>query len=69
MTGGLPALLAVLPILVAGVLLIGFRVPAKWAMPIVYVTAVVLALAVWQVEGVRVIAASIQGIFNTLDVR
>ena len=67
MTGGLPALLAVLPILVAGLLLIGFRMPAKWAMPIVYVTAVVLALGVWQVEVVRVIAASIQGLFITFD--
>ena len=53
MTGGLPAFLAILPILLAGVLLVGLRMPAKWAMPIVYVVAVLLALFAWQVELVR----------------
>ena len=42
---GIQALLAVLPILLAGVLLVGFRVPAKWAMPAVYVAAVAVAVA------------------------
>ena len=67
MAPGTAALLAVLPILVAGVLLIGFRVPAKWAMPIVYLVAVVLALVAWQVELVRLVAATIQGLFISFD--
>ena len=67
MTLGTQALLAVFPILLAGVLLVGFRIPAKWAMPLVYVTAVVIALTAWQMETVIVAAASIQGLFLTFD--
>jgi lactate permease len=64
---GTQAFLALLPILLAGVLLVGFRVPAKWAMPAVYVAAAAVALAVWRMEWVRVAAASIQGLFLTFD--
>jgi lactate permease len=64
---GLQALLAVSPILLAGVLLVGFRVPAKWAMPAVYVAAVAVAVGAWQMEWIRVWAASIQGLFLTFD--
>jgi lactate permease len=67
MTLGTQALLAVFPILLAGVLLVGFRIPAKWAMPLVYLTAVVIALTAWQMEAVLVAAASIQGLFLTFD--
>jgi lactate permease len=64
---GAQAFLALLPIMLAGVLLVGFRIPAKWAMPAVYVVAVAVAVAVWQMEWVRVAAASIQGLFLTFD--
>jgi lactate permease len=64
---GLQAFLALLPILMAGVLLVGFRIPAKWAMPAVYVAAVCVALGVWQMAWLRVAAASIQGLFLTFD--
>jgi lactate permease len=67
MTLGVQALLALSPILLAGVLLVGFRIPAKWAMPAVYVTAVAVAIGAWQMEWVRVWAASIQGLFLTFD--
>ena len=67
MTLGMQALLAVSPILLAGVLLVGFRIPAKWAMPAVYVAAVAVAVGAWQMEWVRVWAASIQGLFLTFD--
>ncbi len=40
MSLGMQALLALAPILVAAVLLLGFRWPAKWAMPIAYVVAI-----------------------------
>ncbi len=59
--------LAALPILLAGVLLVGFRVPAKWAMPTVYVTAVVIALGVWNMPFVDVAASTVEGLFLTFD--
>ncbi len=64
---GTQAFLALLPILLAGVTLVGFRIPAKWAMPAVYVAAVAVAVGAWQMEWVRVWAASIQGLFLTFD--
>ena len=67
MSSGTAALLAVLPILAAGILLVGFRIPAKLAMPIVYLVAVVLAFAAWQVEPMRLAAATIQGLFISFD--
>jgi lactate permease len=62
------ALLALAPILLAGVLLVGFRVAAKWAMPAVYVAAVAIAVLAWGVPWVRVAAASIEGLFITLEI-
>ena len=56
------ALLAFLPILAVGILLVGFRLPASRAMPLSYIVAAVLALFVWQVPGVRVAAASVKGL-------
>jgi len=60
------ALLAFLPILVVGVLLVGIRLPASRAMPVSYLVAVGLALFVWQVPSVQVAAASIKGLSLTL---
>ena len=59
--------LAALPILLGGVLLVGFRIPAKWAMPAVYLTAVVIALSVWGMPFVDVAASTVQGLFLTFD--
>ena len=59
--------LAALPIILAGVLLVGFRMPAKWAMPAVYVTAVVIALGVWNMPFVDVAASTVEGLFLTFD--
>ena len=59
--------LAALPILLGGVLLVGFRVPAKWAMPLVYITAVVIALNVWSMPLGDVAASTVQGLFLTFD--
>ncbi len=67
MTLGLQAALASSPILLAGLLLVGFRVPAKWAMPLVYVAAALIAMWAWQVRAARVAASSIQGLFLTFD--
>jgi lactate permease len=62
------ALVALAPILLAGALLVGFRVPAKWAMPLVYVAAVLLAWAVWRVDARHIAASSVQGLFITFDI-
>ncbi|MGD8729338.1 MAG: L-lactate permease, partial [Gemmatimonadota bacterium] len=67
MSSGLQAALALLPIALGGVLLIGFRVAAKRAMPAAYVAAVLVALLSWDMAGSRVLAASIQGLFLTFD--
>ena len=65
---GLQSFLAVMPILVAAVLLVGFRWPAKRAMPICYAVAVVIALWFWEVDFSRVAASTIQGLFFTADI-
>lgn len=62
------ALVAATPIILAGLLLVGFRVPAKWAMPLVYVTAVGLAWGPWGMRPLRIAASSVQGLFITFDI-
>ena len=54
--------------MLAGVLLIALRVAAKIAMPVVYFAAVLLAWAVWRVDLLHIAAASIQGMFITVDI-
>ncbi|MEX5234407.1 L-lactate permease [Kocuria arenosa] len=56
------SLLALLPLLVVGVLLAGFRWPAKFAMPVGYVVAVVVALVVWRMSLTGVLAATLEGL-------
>lgn len=68
MSLGLLAFFAALPLISAGVLLVGFRLPARVAMPIVYVITSLVALFVWDVSLNRVIASSIQGILITVAV-
>ncbi len=56
------SLLALAPLLTVGVLLVGFRWPAKWAMPVGYVVVVVIALTVWGMDLVNIAAATVQGL-------
>lgn len=67
MTLGLQAAIALFPIALGGILLVGFRVPAKHAMPAAYLAAVAVASGVWQMSPSRIAAASIQGLFLTFD--
>ncbi len=62
------ALIAASPILLAGILLIGFRWPAKRAMPASYVIAAVIAFAVWKVSFLHIVASTIQGLFITFNI-
>ena len=56
------ALLALSPILLAGILLIGFRWPAKYAMPIGLIAAALVANFAWQIEWVTIGASVVQGL-------
>ena len=56
------SLLAFAPILTVGVLLVGLRMPAARAMPLAYAVTLVIAATVWQVSGLGLVAASLQGL-------
>jgi lactate permease len=62
------AALAATPIVLAAVLLVGFRIAARWAMPAVYVAAVAIAYFAWQVPTDVIAAASVDGLFKTMDI-
>jgi len=62
------ALLAILPILVAAILLVGFRLPARVAMPVVYVLAVLIGGLAWMMPLPQIVAASIQGLFIAFEI-
>ena len=66
MSTGLLALLAFSPILLAAVLLIGLRWPAKQAMPLVYLLTAGVALFAWDMSFNRVLASTVQGLLITL---
>ena len=64
MDTGLLALLSTLPIVVVGVFLVGLRWPASKAMPLSFITAVLLALFVWKIPAAQVAAASVNGVIT-----
>jgi lactate permease len=59
---GVLALLALLPILVVGTLLLGFRWPARTAMPVGLAVVVVIALFAWKMSLVAISASVVQGL-------
>lgn len=65
MDSGLLALLAFTPILLSGILLVGFRMSAKMTMPIVFVVTCAIAMGVWGMSLNRVVASSLQGLIMT----
>lgn len=56
------SLLAIAPIVLVGVLLAGFRWPAKYAMPVGYAVTVLIALTVWKMRPGAVAAATVEGL-------
>ena len=58
--------LALLPIITVAVFLVGLRWPASRAMPLSYAVALGLALLVWQVPFMQVLAASLNGLVIAL---
>lgn len=68
MSLGLLAALAAAPIVVAGALIVGWRVPARTAMPVTLVITSAIAIAVWSMPAAAVAAAAVQGLFITFDI-
>ncbi|TIH07474.1 L-lactate permease [Pseudomonas leptonychotis] len=66
MSTGLLALLAFSPILLAAILLIGLRWPAKHAMPLVYLLTACVGMVAWDMSFNRVLASTVQGLLITL---
>ena len=67
MSTGLLAFLSLLPIISVAIFLVVLRWPASRAMPISYIVVALLALLVWQVPFVRVMAASVNGLVDALE--
>ncbi|GIZ12299.1 L-lactate permease [Pseudomonas sp. NCCP-436] len=65
MSNGILALLAFSPILLAAILLIGLRWPAKRTMPLVYLVTVLIGLLVWDMSFNRILASTLQGLIIT----
>lgn len=59
------AVIALLPILVTACLLVGFRWPASRAMPLSYLSVVLVAIWYWQVDVAQVTAATLKGLVVT----
>ena len=68
MQPGTLAFLAFSPILLAAVLLVGLRWPAKRAMPVVYFLTAGIGLYVWEMSLNRVLASTLQGLVITVGV-
>ena len=68
MSDGLLAVLAFIPILSAGILLIGFRISAKVVMPIILLITIFISNFMWGVSGTRVFASSLQGLIITMGI-
>ncbi|WP_372986331.1 L-lactate permease [Marinobacter sp.] len=66
MSSGLLALLAFTPILLAGILLLGLRWPARRAMPLVFLVTALIAYSGWDMSFNRILASSLQGLVITL---
>ncbi|MBS91835.1 MAG: lactate permease [Rickettsiales bacterium] len=68
MTTEFLAFLAFIPILLAGILLIGFRITAKIAMPLVYFVTCLIAYFFWGVSSTRILASTFQGLIITASI-
>ena len=62
------ALLAISPIFLAMLLLIGFKVSARITMPIVFLLTAFIGLFYWDLSFLQIVASSIKGLFITFDI-
>ncbi|MBQ4125003.1 MAG: L-lactate permease [Desulfovibrio sp.] len=68
MSTGLLALFAILPIVVALILMVPLRWPSTRAMPLAFLTGAALAMGVWGLSGMRIGALFIQGVITAIGV-
>lgn len=61
-------IMALLPLATVAIFLVGLRWPAKYAMPLAYGVAVLVALLFWGTEFATVAAASIHGVVTALNI-
>ncbi|ALE74553.1 lactate permease [Pseudonocardia sp. EC080625-04] len=59
---GVVSLLALTPIVVVAILLVGLRWPAKYAMPLGFVAAALIGSLVWGMDTTTILASSIEGL-------
>ena len=62
------ALIAFLPILLSGILLVGFKVSAKFTMPIIYTITFIIGYYFWGMTLNRILASSLQGLVITVNI-
>ncbi len=62
------ALVAALPIIIVGVLMIGYMWPASKAMPVGWITALIIAAVGWNMPARWLTAATIGGVINAFDI-
>ncbi|MDO5483326.1 MAG: L-lactate permease, partial [Desulfovibrionaceae bacterium] len=68
MSVGMLALLAVIPIVVALVLMVGLRWPATRAMPLAWAACVVCGIVGWGLDAQYLAALSLQGVVVAVGV-
>jgi lactate permease len=61
-------LLGIMPIAAVGILMVGFMWPSSRAMPVGLGLAAVTAFSVWEVPVAQLLAASLAGLVNALDI-
>ncbi|SFC41650.1 lactate permease [Marinospirillum celere] len=65
MSETLLSLLAFAPLVLAGILLLGLNLPARIAMPIVFIVTALIGLFAWDMSVNRVVASTFQGLILT----
>ena len=68
MTDSFLAFIAFLPILFSGLFLVGFRISAKYVMPLIYLMTFCIGHYIWGMSLNRILASSIQGLVITIGI-
>jgi len=63
----LEILCALAPIIIIIILMFFFRMPALYAMPLIYIITLIIAMLVWQMDSAWIAAASVKGFFSALE--
>ncbi|EHL07452.1 hypothetical protein HMPREF0322_01801 [Desulfitobacterium hafniense DP7] len=63
----LQGFLALLPILVVAIFLVGLRWPASKAMPLSYITVVIVGLLVWKLPVIQIVGGTVKGLVVSLS--